>query len=77
MSETTQVYPPEMQPYHDAIQLLKPYVRKGADNHFYYAEGADALGIDPIVFNDLKRSMDETNRMIDSGEIDHNEVVWP
>lgn len=71
------VFPPEMQPYHDAIELLKPYVRKDAHDHFYYAEGADALGIDPIVFNDLKRSQDETNRMIDRGEIDPKDIAWP
>jgi hypothetical protein len=61
--------------YEEAIRRLEPYIKRAEDGTFILLiTDARALGIDPVVFADLKRSLDETNRRIGLGEIKASDI---
>jgi hypothetical protein len=72
MSEKTTI-----NPYEAAIEKLRPHISRAGDGTFAInvADGS-ALGIDPIIFADLRRSMEHTNEMIRRGVIKPEDVEW-
>lgn len=56
--------------YEDAIKRLQPHIHREANGKFRMDDGADSLGLDPVVLADLRRSMEHTNELIARGEID-------
>jgi len=57
-------------PYEDAILRVKKYIKLAHDGTLVLdVKSGDQLGIDPVLFADLKRSLDETNQKIRRGEI--------
>jgi hypothetical protein len=59
-------------PYESAMVAFQKHLHRSADGRFLLdAEDGIAIGIsDPVIFADLKRSLDETNRKIVQGLID-------
>lgn len=54
--------------YEAAIRQLREYIRRNEDGTLRLdIDDAQSLGIDPVVFADLKRSLEETNRLIRNG----------
>ena len=61
--------------YEAAMSFLEPYIKRAEDGTFILnISDGRAVGIDPVVFADLKRSLDETNRRIRVGEIKASDV---
>lgn len=62
--------------YEVAIRRLQEHLVKAADGTLLLDPRvtAKSLGIDPIVFADLKRSLNHTNALIQRGEIEPSEV---
>jgi len=62
--------------YEVAIRRMQEHLVKAADGSFILDPRVDAktLGVDPIVFADLKRSLEHTNALIQRGEIEPSEV---
>jgi hypothetical protein len=61
--------------YETAIKRFQEHVTRAEDGTFRLdVEDGVSIGIDPVVFADLKRSLEETNRMIKSGEINPKDV---
>ena len=63
--------------YEKAILRLDQYIRKTSDGTLELTISGEHIDIDPIVFADLKRSLEETNRKIKSGELNVDEIVKP
>ena len=63
--------------YEKAILRLDQYIRKTPDGTLELTISGEHIDIDPIVFADLKRSLEETNRKIKSGELNVDEIVKP
>ena len=65
--------------YQGAMLKLKPYIQsvdEGKYRVFLLAiESGDRLEIDPVVFSDIKRSLDQTNNLIRRGEINGEEAL--
>lgn len=64
--------------YEIAIRRFQEHLTKGADGRLHLDPRADAqsLNIDPVVFADLKRSLDHTNKMIERGEIGVSDIEF-
>jgi len=61
--------------YEAAIMRFQEYLTRGRDGTFRLTrDSAKDLGMDPVIFADLKRSLEETNRKIKRGEIDPDEI---
>lgn len=64
--------------YEQAIKVFEEHLVRTGDGVFRLevsdSEDGHGLGIDPVVFADLKRSLDETNRMLRRGEIKIDQV---
>jgi hypothetical protein len=61
--------------YEVAIRRFQEHLTRTDDGTFRLnIDDGRSIGIDPIVFADLKRSLDETNAMIRRGEIDPKQV---
>lgn len=62
--------------YEFAIRRLNDYITRAEDGTFELkVQDGRQIGIDdPVVFADLKRSLEETNRMICRGEIDPKSI---
>lgn len=62
-------------PYETAIEKLRPHISRDGDGTFIInvADGS-ALGLDPVIFADLRRSMEHINEMIRRGEINPEDV---
>ena len=63
--------------YESAIQHMNQYVTKASDGSLEMTVDAEKLGMDPVIFADLKRSLEETNRKIKSGELSVDEIAPP
>ena len=62
--------------YELAISLTEKYIRRADDGTLFLdLRLGDRLGIDPVLFADLSRSLDETNKKIRSGQISSEELV--
>jgi hypothetical protein len=55
--------------YESAIQHLNQYVTKAPDGTLTLTIDNEKLGMDPVIYADLIRSLEETNRKIKSGEL--------
>ncbi|HWX40458.1 MAG TPA: hypothetical protein VN345_04840 [Blastocatellia bacterium] len=62
--------------YEAAIRRFQGHLKRAEDGTFRLdvEDDGKSIGVDPIVFADLKRSLEETNRKIRSGEIDPKQV---
>jgi hypothetical protein len=61
--------------YEIAMRRLQDHIRRAADGTFLLdVEDAGSINVDPIVFADLKRSLEETNRKIRRGEINPQQI---
>ena len=64
--------------YEQAIKVFREHLHRTGEGVFRLDvsdnEDGRGLGIDPVVFADLKRSLDETNRMLRRGEIKMDQV---
>ena len=65
------------QKYENAITLLDQYIKKTPEGTLELTIGGEYIDVDPIVFADLKRSLEETNRKIKSGELNVDEIAKP
>jgi hypothetical protein len=63
--------------YESAIQHLNQYVTKAPDGTLTLTVDNEKLGMDPIIFADLLRSLEETNRKIKSGELSVDVISPP
>lgn len=63
--------------YRAAILLFEKHVHRRDDGTFALdAKDGKSIGIDnPVIFADLKRSLDETNRKIIRKELDPNQIT--
>lgn len=63
--------------YEAAIRRFQDHLKRNDDGTFRIdADNARSIGIEPVLFSDLMRSLDETNRMIRSGEIDPKKIEY-
>lgn len=61
--------------YLAAMRDLSPYLERRQDGTFSLEiRSGEQVGIDPVIFADLARSLEETNKKITDGEIDPNDV---
>jgi hypothetical protein len=61
--------------YEIAIRRFQEHLTRAEDGTFRLdVEDGNSIGVDPIVFADLKRSLEETNIKIRRGEFDPNNV---
>jgi len=65
--------------YQNAIRRFQDHLTRAEDGTFRLGvEDGAKIGVDPVVFADLKRSLEETNRKIRDREIDSKQVGnWP
>ena len=63
--------------YESAIQHLNQYVSKAPDGTFVITIDDEKLAMDPVILADLKRSLEETNRKIKSGELSVDQIAKP
>src|SRR5690242_3570514 len=64
------------EPYEAAIAKLQPHIRTADGGTLRLdVQSENDVGIDPILFADLRRSLEETNRKIRNGEIRSEEIV--
>lgn len=65
--------------YETAIKRFQERLARASDGTFRLeTDDAASIGVDPIIFADLKRSLDETNEKIRRKEIDPGQVgFWP
>jgi len=63
--------------YETAIMRFQRHVKRTDDGTFRLdAEDAKSIGVDPVLFTELKQSLEETNRKIKQGELDPNKVEF-
>ena len=64
--------------YEDAIRRLQEHlVRNPEDRTFRLTiEDGGSIGIDPVIFAELKRSLEEMNKLIRSKAVDPEEVEF-
>ena len=64
--------------YETAIRRFQAHLKRAEDGTFRLdvEDGRSIEVEDPVVFADLKRSLEETNRKIRSGEIDPKQVEY-
>lgn len=67
------------QRYETAIKRFQEHLARAGDGTFRLeVDDAASIGVDPIIFADLKRSLDETNEKIRRKEIDPARIgLWP
>lgn len=63
--------------YEAAIRQLNEHVTRAEDGTFRLnvEDDGKSIGIDPVIFADLKRSLEETNKLIRSGAIKPLEIT--
>jgi exonuclease VII small subunit len=62
--------------YEAAMSQLEKYIKRAQDGTFRLEiEDGKSIGVDPVVFEDLKRSLEETNRKIRQGELSPEQVT--
>ena len=64
--------------YETAIMRFQAHVTRAEDGTFRMeVEDGKTIGVnDPVLFADLKRSLEETNRKIRQGELDPKQVEY-
>jgi hypothetical protein len=61
--------------YEAAMQRCQPYLRRAEDGTIHLdVHDARSIGVDPIAFADLKRSLEVTNDKILRGEIRSSDI---
>lgn len=61
--------------YERAMARMSEYIRRNSDGTFMLAiNHGEELDIDPVVFADLRRSLEETNKKIRAGELNPKEI---
>jgi hypothetical protein len=63
--------------YENAIMRLDQYIEKAPDGTLTLAIDRAKAELDPVVFADLTRSLEETNRKIRAGEFTANDIAAP
>lgn len=64
--------------YEPAIVEFNKHVTRTADGTFQLnVKDAQQIGMDQVVFADLQRSLETTNRLIKRGEIKADQVSFP
>jgi len=63
--------------YENAIRRLDQYIEKAPDGTLTLAIDRAKAELDPAVFADLTRSLEETNRKIRAGEFTANDIATP
>jgi hypothetical protein len=62
--------------YEQAIRKLQEHIRRADDGTFQLdIEDGSSIGIEPVVFADLQRSLEETNKKIRNGELRRDEIT--
>jgi hypothetical protein len=62
--------------YEQAIRKLQEHIRRADDGTFQLdIEDGSSIGIEPVVFADLQRSLEETNKKIRNGELRREEIT--
>ena len=62
--------------YEAAMSRLEPYIERAKDGTFVLKiDDGKSIGIDPDTFEDLRRSLHETNRKIKQGELSPEQVT--
>lgn len=66
------------QRYETAVMLFQKHITRAEDGTFRFdVEDGKSIGVDdPVLFANLKRSVEETNRKIKQGEIDPRKVEY-
>jgi len=63
--------------YETAIKRFQEHLRRAEDGTFRLeVPDGGSIGVDPIVFADLRRSLEETNEKIRRKEIDPKDVEY-
>jgi hypothetical protein len=64
--------------YEKAFMRFQAHLTRAEDGTFRLdAKDGESIGVnDPALFDEMKCSLDETNRMIREGEIDPKQVEW-
>jgi hypothetical protein len=64
--------------YETAMRRFQAHVTRAEDGTFVlHAEDGKSIGVnDPSLFEEMKRSLEETNRMIRQGELDPKQVEF-
>jgi hypothetical protein len=64
--------------YETAFMRFQAHLTRAEDGTFQLdVKDGESIGVnDPVLFEEMKRSLDETNRMIRQGEIDPKQVEW-
>jgi hypothetical protein len=63
--------------YESAITRLDQYIEKAPDGTLTLTIERAKAELDPVVFADLIRSLEETNRRIRAGELTANDITRP
>ena len=62
--------------YESAISQLESHIHRAADGTLRLdIQTGASLGIDPVIFADLQRSLEETNQKIRRGELKAEDVT--
>ena len=61
--------------YEHAIMRMDRYIQKAPDGTLEITFDNAKAELDPVVFADLKRSLEETNKKIRAGEISINDIA--
>lgn len=66
------------QRYETAVMAFQKHVTRAEDGTFRFdIEDGKSIGVDdPVLFENLKHSLEETNRKIKQGEIDPGKVEY-
>ncbi len=55
--------------YEEAVRRMEKHIQRQADGTFTLdIDDGASIGVDPVVFADLKRSMEQTNHHVRSGD---------
>ncbi len=70
---------PQASLYEEAMERLERHIHTAPDGtlHLDIADGRDAGIQDPVIFADLKRSLDETNRLITDHKLRVGDIIGP
>ena len=61
--------------YERAMARLEPYIRVSSDGKLQLEVDYESMDIPPLVYFDLKRSLEKTNSLIEAGEIRPEQIV--
>jgi hypothetical protein len=65
------------QHYEAALMRFQAHVKRAADGTFQLDVGdGKSIEVDPVLFEELKRSLEETNKKIKQGELKPEQVLY-